>query len=432
MILRNILFHSVGFAALLLHATISSGLAFENNMAHATASVLSVKLDAKQPQGQSKEPSLDLLNKEAEQKIQAVKKEIATDDDLKEYRAIREEQMAQRVSEKARLNLVSWLTVNGLVLVIASIIGIKSIVDYIKKSATQRIDSVTEKRINEILAEEAKRLIIEQEEDLKAAAKKHIAEIVDAQKEELVDFARKQIEQVAVAMSPTKGIAQSPVEPEVSSGSIDLTPDMQPVRDNGNEGSVTGFAVAAALEYQIKKTIGRDVIISPRYIYYYARREGRLPVTTDCGSMIKDAITVISTRGAIPEEAWPYKEGEFANRPPKGIEKAEHFRIAESYRFVAADEIRAALHKYGPVVCGVSVYESAFKPKVKKTGMIPDPSPKESLRGGHAICIVGYDDDKRLFKFKNSWGPEWGDQGYGYISYTYMKESQSESWAFTI
>ena len=43
-----------------------------------------------------------------------------------------------------------------------------------------------------------------------------------------------------------------------------------------------------------------------------------------------------------------------------------------------------------------------------------------SLRGGHAICVVGYDDDTQLFKFKNSWSNSWGDNGYGYLPYEFM------------
>ncbi|MGJ8744601.1 C1 family peptidase [Polaribacter sp.] len=35
--------------------------------------------------------------------------------------------------------------------------------------------------------------------------------------------------------------------------------------------------------------------------------------------------------------------------------------------------------------------------------------------GGHAVNIVGYND--KGFIFKNSWGEEWADKGYGYISY---------------
>jgi hypothetical protein len=37
--------------------------------------------------------------------------------------------------------------------------------------------------------------------------------------------------------------------------------------------------------------------------------------------------------------------------------------------------------------------------------------------GGHAICVVGYDDDKRHWIVKNSWGTGWGEDGFGRVAY---------------
>jgi len=381
-----------------------------------------------QPDGkQLQEPTATPLDK-----MQALQKEVATDDELKEYRAAREEQMALRVSDKARFHLLGWITINGLVLAIASVIGIKSIVDYVKKSATQKIDSVTEERVKQILKEEAKNLVNEQKAYLMEAARKQIAEIMEAQKEELISFARQQIDQISVATRPTKGKRQPAAVTEFTTDSIDYMADMQPVRNQEDEGSNVGFAVAAAVEYQIKKSMGKDVIISPRYLYYFARKDGGLDVKLDSGANIRDAIKVVTTRGAVPEEAWPYRPGEFNSSPPKGIEEAEHYRLTQSFQLTTVDQIKSALLEHGPLVCGVSVYESIYDPKVTQTGVIPDPATKESVIAGLAFCFVGYDDNKKLFKFKHSWGSKWGDHGYGYVSYAYVRKSQGEAWAIAL
>ena len=47
------------------------------------------------------------------------------------------------------------------------------------------------------------------------------------------------------------------------------------------------------------------------------------------------------------------------------------------------------------------------------------PSPTDTLLGGHAVCIVGYDDSRSIFIGRNSWGKSWGDRGYFYIPYDY-------------
>ena len=54
-----------------------------------------------------------------------------------------------------------------------------------------------------------------------------------------------------------------------------------------------------------------------------------------------------------------------------------------------------------------------------KTGVVPLPGPNEQTIGGHALVLVGYQDDQKRFIFRNSWGT-WGDGGYGYIPYEYV------------
>jgi C1A family cysteine protease len=56
-------------------------------------------------------------------------------------------------------------------------------------------------------------------------------------------------------------------------------------------------------------------------------------------------------------------------------------------------------------------------------GVVPTPTgdePAPTHLGGHAVCAVGYDDARRLFIIRNSWGPQYGDQGYYYMSYDYV------------
>lgn len=52
--------------------------------------------------------------------------------------------------------------------------------------------------------------------------------------------------------------------------------------------------------------------------------------------------------------------------------------------------------------------------------MITMPEKEYESDEGHAICVCGYDDSKKAFKFKNSWGPSWGDGGYAWLPYEYV------------
>lgn len=42
--------------------------------------------------------------------------------------------------------------------------------------------------------------------------------------------------------------------------------------------------------------------------------------------------------------------------------------------------------------------------------------------GGHAMAVVGYDDTRGAFKFANSWGTNWGCNGFGWVSYSYFQQ----------
>ncbi|MEG1808824.1 MAG: C1 family peptidase, partial [Oscillospiraceae bacterium] len=74
------------------------------------------------------------------------------------------------------------------------------------------------------------------------------------------------------------------------------------------------------------------------------------------------------------------------------------------------------------VLTGITVFESFETEKTTQTGVIPLPDTLiERELGGHALLIVGYDDAKRWFVIRNSWGRKWGDKGYGYMPYEYVE-----------
>ena len=85
-----------------------------------------------------------------------------------------------------------------------------------------------------------------------------------------------------------------------------------------------------------------------------------------------------------------------------------------------------------PFVFGITVYQSMMSDQVAKTGIMPIPTTQEKVLGGHAILGVGFDDMTQRFKFRNSWGPTWGDGGYGYIPYAYLTDQNLATDFWTI
>ena len=82
--------------------------------------------------------------------------------------------------------------------------------------------------------------------------------------------------------------------------------------------------------------------------------------------------------------------------------------------------MKTSLANNEPFVVGIAVYSSFQTRSVEKTGIVPMPSKKDYLLGGHAVVCVGYDEKKKIWIMRNSWGTSWGDKGYFYLPYNYL------------
>jgi C1A family cysteine protease len=340
---------------------------------------------------------------------------------LRFYEDLHEDVMTQRVLEKARRRMLRWITCGGVLVFAAGFFGFGALKSFTEDLVHKKVDHLATWQVNHTLHAEAKKAV----SGLMVHEQKVIDRTVAQQTVGLIKLG-------PIASHGDGGVAQpAPEAPLRAPASLDYTAQMQPVRDSGAEGSVDGFAVASALEYQLRVHRHATVRISPRYLYYYARKAGGLDVNSDSGATLANAMTALATKGAVTERAWPYVAGKYAQAPPSGVAFAKHYS-AEGRPLHGPDDIKAALQRSGPVVAGMTLYESFQSPRVTATGVIPDPKPDDSVVGGHAICIVGYDDRKRLFKFENSWGPHWGDHGYGFVSYGYMDAHGAGAWALSV
>jgi len=78
---------------------------------------------------------------------------------------------------------------------------------------------------------------------------------------------------------------------------------------------------------------------------------------------------------------------------------------------------------------GFYVYDSFMSKNVSKTGIMPYPNTKrEKLLGGHAVLLVGYNKTKKVFIVRNSWGTNWGDNGYFYMPFDVVNPNMSSDY----
>lgn len=207
------------------------------------------------------------------------------------------------------------------------------------------------------------------------------------------------------------------------------------ILDQGQLGSCTANAIAAAITYanykQRMQKMNTVFVTNPffmpsrLFIYYNERRiEGN--ISSDSGAMIRDGIKTVNKEGACKEITWPYKIDNFATKPGKQCyDEAKKYQtlLYQRVRNYDMNYIKAVLAEGFPVIFGFSVYESFMSMAVAKTGIVPMPSNKERLLGGHATLMCGYDDASKKVIVRNSWGKDWGDKGYCYMDYDYITNS---------
>ena len=209
-------------------------------------------------------------------------------------------------------------------------------------------------------------------------------------------------------------------------------------------GMSTAYYMRTMLEAISKNITDKDEIdklaYSPSYLYNLIKN----PKDVDCkeGTELKKAFDVLKTQGVVP-----YAQQKFpdcSNNPnlsvnpdSKIIEYVRLFSLADGSENI--DLItKKALSENTPVVVGLSLTESInslndnnnfwrnFWRKIMKFFGVsvfeniglwnPEDSPNI---GGHAVCIVGYDNAKfgGAFKIINSWGENFGEEGFFWVKY---------------
>lgn len=119
-------------------------------------------------------------------------------------------------------------------------------------------------------------------------------------------------------------------------------------------------------------------------------------------------------------------EWEYLNEEPpeEAYKNALKYTIDYYERLYSAKDIEHALHFRMPVSVSFEMYESFLN---APNGNIPIPAPGERKITGHCVTIIGYNQNR--FIFRNSWGRNWGNNGKGILPYEYIDKYMIESWS---
>ncbi len=215
---------------------------------------------------------------------------------------------------------------------------------------------------------------------------------------------------------------------------MDLRKQCPAVYDQGQIGSCTANAIAAAIEFDLLKQKAADFVPSRLFIYFNERNMENT-VATDSGAQIRDGVKSVNKLGVCPEPEWPYiatpadpntnvwpPAAVPAQKPSPACYKDALNHQVVSYQRVNTDlaQMKGCLAAGYPFVFGFTVYDAFESAAVAQTGVLNMPASTEQVVGGHAVLAVGYDDVAQRFIVRNSWGPKWGQKGYFTIPYAYL------------
>lgn len=199
--------------------------------------------------------------------------------------------------------------------------------------------------------------------------------------------------------------------------------EMGSVRNQGAFGACVGFAASGVKDNHERREFGGNIQTSPLFIYKKCKELDGIPDQE--GTYPRVAMKVLTDSGVCLESFFPYSQMSWPAMPPMPTDAekfAANYKIGAYASIGTVDEVRQAIVKSGPVLGAILVCENFVN--VGGNGIINLPAGK--ALGGHAICVVGYDDDMKAnghtgyFEVRNSWGESWGDGGYCWIPYDFF------------
>ena len=223
--------------------------------------------------------------------------------------------------------------------------------------------------------------------------------------------------------------------------SVDLRAPWWTINDQERTGSCVGWATADGVaRYHMVQAnrLAKTELLSPRFVWMASKETDEFlsrPETfiEEAGTSLKAAMDIVRKYGSVPMGLLPFH----LTTTMYGGDENSFYATAAQRKFTAyfnlglnLNQWKAWLASHGPILVGLNVDDS-WDNAAANGGNIDTFLPK-TVRGGHAVAVVGYTAAGR-FIVRNSWGTGWGDKGFGYVSPAYITAGFfNESYGVTV
>ena len=243
-------------------------------------------------------------------------------------------------------------------------------------------------------------------------------------------------------------LASQPLQAAIGASSLPSSVDLRvwcpPIQDQGTINSCTAHAGVALMEYYERRAFNKYLDGSRQFLYKVARN--LLGWSGDQGAYLRTTMKAMTMLGIPPEQYMSYNPMDITTEPSSFVYAlADNYKSTLYYRLdppgAATAAVLTSIKQYLaanlPSMFGFTIY-SSFPIPGPGSGDIPFPAPTDSVRGGHALLAVGYDDnhvingEKGALMVRNSWGINWGASGYGWMPYSYvLRGLAADFWSLT-
>ena len=258
------------------------------------------------------------------------------------------------------------------------------------------------------------------------------AEFLDPAEYEKIQLIREPL----IKENPQSRIQKDPVLAKT----YDLSPKMPPVGNQGLQSSCTAWAAAYAARSYFHKVLTNHNyvdnsgkrndagVFSPAFVY------NQINGGNDRGAFSSNALELIKTIGVCTWADMPYADNDYLKQPDNlQKQKAASYKIKDWGRInVAANTFKKFLYFDYPIIISGVLDQNFFDLPHKDERGEYIWKERSSFKAGHAMVVVGYDDDRKAFKVQNSWGTSWANKGYIWIAYDLIQAVVREAYVMVI